>query len=121
VGIDPNEERFKDNPTRVRNVDELGLLIEERLQARTVDEWIATFDELDVPVGRVRSIDEVYEWEQVRAMELIVEVEHPTLGKIRLPGAPLTFSRTVPECRAAPPTLGQHQALVKPAVPVDLG
>ena len=47
--------------------------------------------ELGVPAGRIRTIDQVYEWPQVESQGLIVSVEHETLGTVRLPGPAVRF------------------------------
>ncbi len=64
-----------------------------------------------VPAGRVRTISEVYEWEQTKSQGLLVDVDHHTLGNITLPGPPLRFfepdGTEVTETRhTAPPVLG---------------
>lgn len=46
---------------------------------------------IGIPAGRVRSIDEVYSWEQTASQGLVIDVEHETLGSLRLPGPPLRF------------------------------
>jgi CoA-transferase family III len=89
-----------------------------------------------VPAGRVRSLDEVYEWEQTRSQGLLVDVEHPTMGTVTLPGPPLRFFTASESSspgagaagsgpsgdgpvevtrrrHAAPPTLGQHDEAVR--------
>ena len=64
--------------------------------------------EVGVPAGAIRSIDEVYEWDQTRSQGLVVDVEHPALGRIELPGPPLRFEGAEPAEHTAPPELGQH-------------
>ena len=44
-----------------------------------------------MPAGKVRTLDEVYAWDQTASQGLLVEVEHPTLGPLTLPGPPLRF------------------------------
>ena len=46
-----------------------------------------------IPAGKVRTVDEVYNWEQTRSQHLLIDVEHQTLGTTTLPGSPLRFSR----------------------------
>lgn len=108
VGIDAADERFATNSERVQRVDELEAAMRPALAAGSVAEWVQRLDEAGVPAGRVRSLDEVYDSAQVAHLGLVVEVEHPTLGPMRLPGSPLTYSRSVPDPPLAPPTLGQH-------------
>ncbi|CAN5774993.1 hypothetical protein BH20ACT6_BH20ACT6_20680 [soil metagenome] len=50
----------------------------------------------------------VYDWEQTRSQELLIEVGHPTLGRIALPGPPLRLGDGFLGEHTAPPTLDQH-------------
>ena len=66
-----------------------------------------------VPAGKVRTLDEVYEWDQVASQGLLVDVEHPTLGGLTLPGPPLRFfdaegTEVTRRDHVAPPLLDQH-------------
>jgi crotonobetainyl-CoA:carnitine CoA-transferase CaiB-like acyl-CoA transferase len=61
----------------------------------------------------VRTLDEVYSWEQTRQQGLIVQVDHPGLGAIDLPGPPWSYDEGARTRHAAPPTLGQHDASVR--------
>jgi crotonobetainyl-CoA:carnitine CoA-transferase CaiB-like acyl-CoA transferase len=54
----------------------------------------------------------VYEWEQTRSQGLVIEVDHPRLGPIELPGPPLRFDGAPPREHTAPPLLGEHNAAV---------
>ena len=62
----------------------------------------------------MRSLDEVYQWDQALSQGLLVDVEHPTLGGLQLPGPPLRFfaggdgEETTRRDHGAPPTLDQH-------------
>ena len=64
-----------------------------------------------IPAGKVRSLDEVYAWDQVASQGLVVDVEHPLLGTVSLPGPPLRFfapgdaAETTVTSHAAPPLL----------------
>ena len=113
VGIDPDDPRFADNAARVGHRDELTALLESALAGAPAQEWLERFTAAGVPAGRVRSLDEVYRWEQTRSQQLLVEVDHPVLGPVTLPGSPLRFDhRDVPEHRP-PPLLGEHDASVR--------
>ena len=61
--------------------------------------------------------DRVYEWEQTRSQGLLLDVDHPTLGRITLPGPPLRFDGAQTaggrERHLPPPTLGQHDTGVR--------
>jgi crotonobetainyl-CoA:carnitine CoA-transferase CaiB-like acyl-CoA transferase len=108
VGIDPDDARFATIPDRSRNRAELTALIEKTFAHGTREHWLARFAELGIPAGSIRSIDEVYEWDQTRSQGLVVRVEHPSLGPIELPGPALRFDGAEPREHTAPPELGQH-------------
>jgi crotonobetainyl-CoA:carnitine CoA-transferase CaiB-like acyl-CoA transferase len=58
----------------------------------------------------------VYSGAQLKAQNLVWEVDHTQLGRIRLPGNPLQFSRTTIAPGLPPPTLGQHTGEVRTAL-----
>ena len=62
-----------------------------RSPAISPDALLERLDRAGVPAGRVRSIDEVYAWDQTRSQGLLVDVEHASLGPLTLPGPPLRF------------------------------
>ena len=108
VGLDPEDKRFSTNGDRVNRVEELEAEMKPALTSATVDEWIERLDEAGVPAGSIQTLDEVYSSGQVEHLGLIDVVNHRTLGKLRLPGSPLAYSRSGRPPATAPPTLGQH-------------
>ncbi len=106
-----DDPRFVDNQSRVANRPALNLLIEQGFAQYNAEDLLRILDDAGIPSGKVRSIEEVYEWEQVKSQGLIVEVEHEVLGKINLPGPPLRFfdpatnKETTRTAHAAPPVL----------------
>jgi crotonobetainyl-CoA:carnitine CoA-transferase CaiB-like acyl-CoA transferase len=100
--------RFDSTVHRVLNRNVLVKLIEERLQAKTRDEWVETLSAAGVPAGPINTIDQVFNDPQVLHRGLVEEVEHPTAGRVRLVGVPVKFSDTPGEIRRSPPSLGQH-------------
>lgn len=79
---------------------------------RTVTQWMEAFNEAGVPAGRIRTMDQVYDWEQLDHLGLVDRVEHPTAGELALPGAPVAWSRSGRRPASPPPRLGEHQAEV---------
>ncbi|TDB96003.1 CoA transferase [Actinomadura sp. 7K534] len=112
VGLDPGDPRYATIPDRSANRAALTADIERVLGGDTRDTWLARLGEAGVPAGAIRSIDEVYEWEQTRSQGLVIEVDHPRLGPIELPGPPLRFDGAPPREHTAPPLLGEHNAAV---------
>lgn len=66
------------------------------------------YDVLGKGAGRVRTIGDVYEWDQTRSQGLVIEVEHPRLGRLELPGPPVRFDEATVQAHRAPPALGEH-------------
>ncbi|MGB9377063.1 MAG: CoA transferase [Mycobacteriales bacterium] len=112
AGIAPADPRFATNSDRVGNRDALVSEIEGALGAQPLAHWLPALAEIGVPAGEVRSLDRVYEWEQTRSQDLLIEVEHATAGRLTLPGVPLRFDRGGRSEHLAPPILGQHNDTV---------
>jgi len=69
---------------------------------------IAVLDAADVPCAPVQRIDEVIADPQVRARGMIVEQDHPVLGRVELPNLPFRFSESDASPPSVAPLLGQH-------------
>ncbi|MBA2638450.1 MAG: CoA transferase [Nocardioidaceae bacterium] len=89
--LDAEEAGFASNSDRVARRHELVQRVEAAFADWKTDPLLARLDEVGVPAGRIRTMDEVYAWEQVHAQGLLVDVDHATLGQLRLPGPPLRF------------------------------
>ncbi len=72
------------------------------------DEWYEFLKDKDIPVGKVYSLDEVFTDPQVVYRNMVQEVPHPTLGKIKQVGDPLKLSKTPGTIRTTAPLRGQH-------------
>jgi formyl-CoA transferase len=108
VGLDPDDSRFATNGDRVGRVDELEALIEDAFASAGTDTWLGRLDGAGVPAGRIAGLDEVYGSPQVAHLGLVDQVDHPTLGRIGLPGSPVSYGRSTREHPRPPPLLGQH-------------
>jgi crotonobetainyl-CoA:carnitine CoA-transferase CaiB-like acyl-CoA transferase len=117
LGWDPAEERFASNKQRVANRDELIAALEATFADDPAEHWLAALAEAGVPSGKVRTLDDVYGWEQVQSQGLLLDVDHPTLGAITLPGSPIRFEDQPfsggRSQHVAPPTLGQHDREIR--------
>ncbi|MGI5272810.1 CaiB/BaiF CoA transferase family protein [Nonomuraea sp. CA-218870] len=112
LDIDPDVAKYASNRDRFAHRDELIADMEKALAAHDRAHWLAALGEAGVPAGAIRTIDEVYAWEQTRSQGLLVEVEHPVLGPIELPGPPLRFDGPAEVRHTAPPMLGQDEEAV---------
>jgi formyl-CoA transferase len=108
VDLDPDDPRFATNRDRVGRVDELEAAMAPALTAETMDAWMERLDAAGIPAGRILTIDQVYASPQVAHLGLVEEVEHPRLGRLRLPGSPLAYGRSGRTPVRPPPGLGEH-------------
>lgn len=117
IGLDADDPRFLTNGDRVANRDALTAEIEKAFATQPAEHWLVLLGDAGVPSGKVRSIDDVYAWEQTRSQGLLLDVEHTTQGHLQLPGSPIRFDdNPYSGGRAehlAPPTLGQHNDSVR--------
>jgi crotonobetainyl-CoA:carnitine CoA-transferase CaiB-like acyl-CoA transferase len=92
----------------MRNLEALTSIFAEALKSRPSAHWIAEFEKAGVPVGPVNRIGDMLADPQVAAREMVVEVEHASIGTTRALGFPVKFSRTPGKVERAAPLLGQH-------------
>jgi crotonobetainyl-CoA:carnitine CoA-transferase CaiB-like acyl-CoA transferase len=104
---------FSDNTLRSENRAWLKPELDRRLAARPAAEWSRELMEAGIPTGPVYTLDQVFSDPHVLATGMTEEIEHPTLGMIRLLAGPARLEahegRTV---RSPPPILGQHSRAV---------
>ena len=105
-----DDPRFRTNPERVRNRDELVALLTERLRERDTADWHARLTAAGVPAAPVADVGQVVEAEQTRALELLQPLAHPAIPDLRLVALPLSFDRERAAHRTPPPLLGAHTA-----------
>jgi len=103
-----DDRRFADNSKRVQNRAELVSLLSEMFLTRNNQAWFDRLTAAEVPCAPVQSIDQVFQAPQVLHRDMLMEVEHPTAGKVRMAGMPVKFSLTPASVRLPPPLLGQH-------------
>jgi crotonobetainyl-CoA:carnitine CoA-transferase CaiB-like acyl-CoA transferase len=119
-GLDPATAGLSTNAERVTNRAETIRVIEQKFAAYPAARLLEVLEAAGIPAGRLRSLDEVYAWDQVASQGLLVDVEHTVLGPITLPGPPLRFFEsadsseveTTRRLHDSPPTLNQHEASV---------
>lgn len=100
--------RFVNNGSRVKNREALTLLLEEKMKTLTVKDLQKKLDGVGVPNGPIWSLDQTLTSEQAYALEMVQEIDHPTIGKLKVTGIPVKLSQTPGTIELPPPTLGQH-------------
>jgi formyl-CoA transferase len=103
-----DDPRFVKNANRVENRAALIAILTEMFRSRDNETWLRRLNEAEVPCAPIQTIDQVFVAPQVRHREMLVEVEHPTAGTVRMAGIPVKFSVTPASVRLPPPLLGQH-------------
>lgn len=107
-----DEPKYKTNKLRVQNRKQLLHTLSQRfLQEKTAD-WLRRFEGSGVPVGPINSIKEVFSNPQVKHNGLIQEMNHPTAGRIAVPGPAVRFSSFAYAEPTPPPLIGQHTVQV---------
>ena len=93
-----------------RNTHRLALLAPVRawVASRSVAQCLAALDAIDVPSAKVQNIAEVLADPQVQARGMLIEQQHPTVGKVQLPNLPFHFSEVDTTVTQPAPLMGQH-------------
>jgi crotonobetainyl-CoA:carnitine CoA-transferase CaiB-like acyl-CoA transferase len=103
-----SDERFRTNPDRVRNRDELVAILSARLRERDTTEWQMLLRDAGVPAAPVADVADVATSEQTAALGLLAPLAHPRVPELGLPALPLSFDGERPPLERPPPLLGQH-------------
>jgi formyl-CoA transferase/CoA:oxalate CoA-transferase len=112
------EERFATNRQRVTAYAQLRPILQRALGERPRAYWIERLTAAGVPCGSVRDLGELFADPQVAARDMIVGLQHETVGALRVLGTPLKLSETPGSIRTPPPRLGEHTEAV---LSTDLG
>ena len=116
-GLDPKADGFATNTERVGNKAAVNAAVNAVFADQTLADLLPRLEAGGIPAGEVRTLDRVYAWEQTRSQGLVINVDHPVLGTIELPGPPIRFddlpfaggrSQHLP-----PPALGEHNESVR--------
>jgi crotonobetainyl-CoA:carnitine CoA-transferase CaiB-like acyl-CoA transferase len=105
---DLDEPRFRTNAQRVENHPELEPLLQALFKTMPTGHWIDVLESAGIPVGRVRSVSEVFKNPQVEPRQMLFEADHPTVGPMKMTGNPIKLSGSGGRSVSPPPLLGQH-------------
>jgi CoA:oxalate CoA-transferase len=102
-----DDERFETSGKRTANHALLEPILSEAFRSRTTAAWLEDLRAAGIPSGPLNTIAEAAALPQVAARGMIVETDHPKLGRVRLINHPLKFSRTPARIQGPPPSVGQ--------------
>ena len=102
------DDRYYKNSERLKNDVEVQEIVSTWISKYTLKDLQERLDSFGVPVSPILSIEDIFEDEHYKARENIVEVEHPRLGTVKVPGVVPKFSKTPGAIRHRAPELGEH-------------
>ena len=115
----PSDARFATDARRVQHREELAGLIEAVTRQTPCADWLQRLEAAGIPCGPIHDYAQVFADPHVAARELVVEVDHPALGRLRTLGTPIKMSETPLNPRRPAPRLGEHTELVLRAAGFD--
>ena len=103
-----DDPRFATQDARWKHREELEAIFKEACMKAEAKDWMELFRIDDIPGDVVKTIDEVAEDPQVLHNNMVIDMEHPLGGRIKLTGNPIKMPGSIEERYSPPPTLGQH-------------
>lgn len=100
--------RFKTLSARLQNIEALQGEIEKVFMTRPTSHWVPRLDAAAVPAGPVYTYDQALADPHILARNMIVEVDHPKIGRMKNMGSPVKASGEFTRIRMPAPWLGQH-------------
>jgi crotonobetainyl-CoA:carnitine CoA-transferase CaiB-like acyl-CoA transferase len=96
------------NPADKEKWEEIYSFFKQTFLTKTREEWFTLLASKDIPVGKVHSLDEVFIDPQVIHRQMVIDLEHPTEGKVKHVGIPIKLSDTPGKVRSFAPLPGEH-------------
>ena len=104
------DKKFSSNSERCKNMDDLKIILEQKLKNKNTSEWVTEMEKLKIPCGPIYNIKEAVENPQVEARNMIVKAYHKVIGDFKMPGNPIKMSNYKDEKqRGEIPDLDQHR------------
>ncbi|MFI4986574.1 MAG: CaiB/BaiF CoA transferase family protein, partial [Alphaproteobacteria bacterium] len=108
-----SDARFKTNELRTRNGDALRAVLDPLLRSKPTAAWIALLEAAGIPCGPINNVAEALAHPQVAARNMLVELDDPKAGRVRLAGNPMKLSAFAdPPTRAPAPELDGDRAAI---------
>jgi CoA:oxalate CoA-transferase len=102
------DRRFENNHQRTENQRELSEILTAELVKKTTAEWIEIFEKQDIPYSRINNIKEICEDKVIRHRNMLVTIDQPDVGPVRIAGSPIRLSETPGRVENPAPLLGEH-------------
>jgi crotonobetainyl-CoA:carnitine CoA-transferase CaiB-like acyl-CoA transferase len=103
-----NDEKFMTNSGRVQNREALIERLKAVFAGDSTSAWLQKLQEFEIPCGPINNLQQVFAMPTVKERSMLIEMEHPTIGKLPLVGSPLKMSETPVQYKSPPPLMGEH-------------
>ena len=103
-----SDRRFQSNKDRIANYTAFEPILNEITKKKTTAEWLALLEPQGIMCGPVNNIAQVVNDPHIKERGMVAEVNHPRVGKLRVTGTPMKFSRTECKIEKACPDVGEH-------------
>jgi crotonobetainyl-CoA:carnitine CoA-transferase CaiB-like acyl-CoA transferase len=107
-----DDPRFDTPGLRTKHHADLEPVLNDALRQKTTAEWLREFDAIGLPCGPLNDIPHAAEQPQVRAREMLVDVQHPDGFSLKIADTPVKLGRTSGGIQGPPPALGEHTDVV---------
>jgi CoA:oxalate CoA-transferase len=107
-----NDPRFATNPLRTENKKELIPILAEELKKKSTSEWSEIFDNAGLPYSPINNMKDICEDPNIAYRKMLVDIDQPGVGKLKIAGSPIRLSETPGEVYAPAPLLGEHSQQV---------
>ena len=106
----PQDKKFSSNSFRSENMDDLKILIENKLKSLNTKDWIQKMEKYKIPCGPIFNIQDAVENPQVKSRNMIVNTFHKLVGDFKTAGTPIKMSSyDDPSKRGDIPDLDEHR------------
>ncbi len=102
------DSRFATGADRMAHLKELEALLTAHFITKPAEYWLSALDEAGIPCGPVNDMLQALADPQTIAREMVVEVQHSSLGSVKTLGLPIKFSQTPGNVRSGAPLYGEH-------------
>ena len=108
VNIDSlKDPKFSKSVDRLKNQEFIESELNKELSTKSSEHWIKALNDAKVPCAPINTFSQALSDEQVIHRNMVVEVEHPDGGKVKMPGNPVKLSYTNEDSYTPPPHLGK--------------
>lgn len=103
-----HDQRFSTNSERLKRFEETNGIVADWIKTFNKNDLQELLDSNGIPISPILSIKDIFEDEHYKERDNIIEIDHPRLGKFKMPGIVPKFSKTPGEVKSIGPDLGEH-------------